>query len=207
MKQRAYTNELADEDEDDVPLPKLMSDLDRITGTRCGRCEHTLCGHEGLVAIVLGQAARPLCIACLAEGLGTDASELAAGVFAHVRRRDCFSKACSVASEREGFGAGVAPVCVFAVAAIASAGELEPGSGAAADRPAATDRWDAGDKGCGELVLELFMRLKAAPAGTVLALRATDLAAPLDIPAWCSLTGNRLVYAAPPEYLIAKKES
>lgn len=194
------------EDDEDVPVPKLMGELGRIAGARCARCEHTLCGHEALVAIMLGHAARPLCVSCSASGLGTDRSELAARVFAHVLRRECFSKGYAVASEREGFPASMAPVCIFSAADTAHASVPVP-SPAPAARPVATDRWDAGDKGCGELVLDLFMRLRAAPPGTVLALRATDLAAPLDIPAWCSLTGNRLLFAAPPEYFIAKKET
>ncbi len=196
------------DEEEEVPLPKLMGDLERISGAACARCARALCGHEALVAIVLGHAARPRCVSCVAAGLGTDTVDLTSRIFAHVRRRECYSKGFAAASEREGFGARVEPVCVFAAALAPAqrAPEVSVPIASSGAPPASNDRLDAGDRSCGELVMELFMRLKAAPRGTVLALRATDVAAPLDIPAWCSLTGNRLVYAAPPEYVIAKKE-
>jgi tRNA 2-thiouridine synthesizing protein A len=52
--------------------------------------------------------------------------------------------------------------------------------------------WDAGDLGCGELVLDLRKRLRAMP-GRVLKLRALDPGAPEDLPAWCRLTHNELI--------------
>ena len=65
--------------------------------------------------------------------------------------------------------------------------------------------WDAGDIGCGELVLALRTRLLALPPGGVIRVRATDPAAPEDLPAWCRLTGNSLVSADHPTYLIRRK--
>jgi tRNA 2-thiouridine synthesizing protein A len=53
--------------------------------------------------------------------------------------------------------------------------------------------WDAGDLGCGELVLLLRFRLKEMRAGQVIRVRATDAGAPHDIPAWCRMTGETLV--------------
>jgi tRNA 2-thiouridine synthesizing protein A len=61
--------------------------------------------------------------------------------------------------------------------------------------------WNAGDMGCGELVLELRVQLLAMP-GQVLRLIATDAGAPEDIPAYCRMTGHRLLRAAPPSYWI-----
>jgi NifU-like protein involved in Fe-S cluster formation/TusA-related sulfurtransferase len=55
------------------------------------------------------------------------------------------------------------------------------------------DVWDAGDLGCGDLVLELRGRLRAIP-GRVLRVIAFDPGAPEDIPAWCRLTGHALVH-------------
>jgi tRNA 2-thiouridine synthesizing protein A len=66
--------------------------------------------------------------------------------------------------------------------------------------------WDAGDMGCGELVLELRMRLKPMRAGQLLKLTARDPGAPEDLPAWCRLTGHQLTYADHPIYLIRRKE-
>jgi tRNA 2-thiouridine synthesizing protein A len=67
--------------------------------------------------------------------------------------------------------------------------------------------WNAGDLGCGELVLELRGRLQAMDPGQVLRLVAHDPGAPADIPAWCRLTGHRLVFEKHPVYLIRRKEN
>ena len=52
--------------------------------------------------------------------------------------------------------------------------------------------WDAGDLGCGELVLELRGRLLEMP-GRLLRVIAFDPGAPEDIPSWCRMTGHELV--------------
>jgi len=70
----------------------------------------------------------------------------------------------------------------------------------------ADDTFDAGTKGCGELVLDLMMRLRALAPGQVLHLVTIDLGAPEDIPAWCRLTGNALVHASHPHYYIRRKD-
>jgi len=66
--------------------------------------------------------------------------------------------------------------------------------------------WDAGDMGCGDLVLELRQRMEALRPGQVLALVARDPGAPADIPAWCRMTGHALVAEQHPTYLIRRKE-
>lgn len=66
--------------------------------------------------------------------------------------------------------------------------------------------WDAGSLGCGELVLGLFGRIKAVSPGGIFRLIVQDPAAPEDIPAWCRMTGHKLVRATHPEYLIQRKE-
>jgi tRNA 2-thiouridine synthesizing protein A len=66
--------------------------------------------------------------------------------------------------------------------------------------------WDAGDMGCGELVLELRLRLKLMRPGQILKLTARDPGAREDLPAWCRLTGHRFVWAAHPVYYIGRKE-
>lgn len=60
----------------------------------------------------------------------------------------------------------------------------------------ADSEWNAGELGCGELVLDLRKRLKAMPGG-VLKVIALDSGAPEDLPAWCRLTGNELVRHEP----------
>jgi len=68
----------------------------------------------------------------------------------------------------------------------------------------ADEVWDAGDRGCGELVLELRMRVARLDAGQVLQLVARDPGAPADIPAWCRMTRNTLLHEAHPVYHIRK---
>jgi tRNA 2-thiouridine synthesizing protein A len=54
------------------------------------------------------------------------------------------------------------------------------------------DQWNAGDLGCGELVMVLRTRLRAMP-GKVLKVTALDPGAPSDIPAYCQMTGHQLL--------------
>ena len=66
--------------------------------------------------------------------------------------------------------------------------------------------WNAGELGCGDLVLELRQRVRAAP-GKVFKVIALDAGAPADIPAWCGMTGNPLLAqdAATKSYWIRAK--
>lgn len=66
--------------------------------------------------------------------------------------------------------------------------------------------WDAGDLGCGDLVLELRARMEPLAPGRILKLTARDPGAPADIPAWCRMTGHALVSEQHPIYLIRRKE-
>lgn len=68
------------------------------------------------------------------------------------------------------------------------------------------DRWDAGDLGCGELVIVLRAKLAALAPGACFELLATDPGVPHDLPAWAGLTGHRLAVADPPRYLIIRRE-
>jgi tRNA 2-thiouridine synthesizing protein A len=66
--------------------------------------------------------------------------------------------------------------------------------------------WDAGDLGCGDLVLELRQRLDAMRPGQILTLVARDPGAAADIPAWCRLTGHTLIVEQAPRFEIRRKE-
>ncbi len=55
------------------------------------------------------------------------------------------------------------------------------------------DTWDAGDMGCGDLVLRLRMKLRAMP-GKTLKVIATDAGAPADLPSFCRMTGDTLLH-------------
>lgn len=58
---------------------------------------------------------------------------------------------------------------------------------------------DGGDRGCGELLLAVHATVKTLPEGTLVRIVASDPAAPIDIPAWCYLTGHR--YQGPARHL------
>jgi tRNA 2-thiouridine synthesizing protein A len=72
---------------------------------------------------------------------------------------------------------------------------------------AADAQWDAGDLGCGDLVLELRLRMEALRPGQLLQLTATDPGARADIPAWCRMTGHTLIVEQHPVYQIRRKEN
>lgn len=74
-------------------------------------------------------------------------------------------------------------------------------------RAAPAAQWDAGDLGCGELVGELRLRLRALADGEIMELTARDPGAREDLPSWCRLTGNRLLSAEHPIYLIQRNRS
>ena len=61
------------------------------------------------------------------------------------------------------------------------------------------------DVGCGELALDLRMHFQSLPEGAKVLVISGDPGAPLDIPAWCRLSGNRLLESQHPYYLIQKK--
>jgi tRNA 2-thiouridine synthesizing protein A len=72
--------------------------------------------------------------------------------------------------------------------------------------PASAVEWDAGDLGCGDLVLQLRFKMEALAPGEVLRLVALDAGARADLPAWCRMTGHVLLTADHPVYIIRRKE-
>jgi tRNA 2-thiouridine synthesizing protein A len=67
------------------------------------------------------------------------------------------------------------------------------------------EQWDAGDLGCGRLVLELHARIRRLRPGDTLEVKANDPGARQDLPAWARMTGNALVSAEHPVYVIRRK--
>jgi tRNA 2-thiouridine synthesizing protein A len=66
--------------------------------------------------------------------------------------------------------------------------------------------FNAGDKGCGEIAMELRTAMLALPPRAVLKLIAYDAGAPEDVPAWCRMTRHQLLRAEPPVYWIQRRE-
>ncbi len=72
---------------------------------------------------------------------------------------------------------------------------------------AVADEWDAGDMGCGEVIVLLRQRMQKLKPSEVLRLTARDLGAPQDLPAWCRMTGRRLLWADHPDYWIEQRHT
>ena len=68
------------------------------------------------------------------------------------------------------------------------------------------EEWDAGDLGCGDLVLELRRRLGHINEGQIIKVIASDPGARADMPAWCRMTGHLLIWMDHPVYVIRKCE-
>ena len=66
-------------------------------------------------------------------------------------------------------------------------------------------RWDAGETGCGQLVVGLRCHLVPLNPGELLEVVALDMGAPSDLPAWCRMTGHSLISAGHPVYVIRKR--
>ncbi len=65
---------------------------------------------------------------------------------------------------------------------------------------------DAGAADCGDLLLLLKSRFDPlAPLRRVL-LRTPSAGARVEVPAWCRLTGHRLIEASPPYFLIERRD-
>jgi tRNA 2-thiouridine synthesizing protein A len=64
------------------------------------------------------------------------------------------------------------------------------------NEPVADVEWDAGDLGCGPLLLDLRKRLRTMP-GQVLKLISVDPGSPEDLPVWCRLSHNELLHHDP----------
>ena len=67
------------------------------------------------------------------------------------------------------------------------------------------EEWDAGDLGCGELLLELKGRIDRMRPDQIIRVIALDPGAPADMPAWCRMTGHTLLYHEHPVYLIRRQ--
>lgn len=66
------------------------------------------------------------------------------------------------------------------------------------------ERWEAGALGCGQLVFELRRRMDRLEPGASLEVVTDEPGAVTDLPAWCRMTGNTLVSADPPVYVIRR---
>jgi tRNA 2-thiouridine synthesizing protein A len=161
------------------------------------------------MAILLGSRHAPRCANCAAREHGETVAALCERSRQWIVRRDCFLDAWLAASADEGFTGADRPACLFAtdlfVEGNAAIAERKPAAAITAP-PIADAVHDAGDLGCGDLVIDLKFRFAELAPGAVLEVRATDPAASIDLPAWCGLVGHKLLHASPPRFWIRRKE-
>ena len=74
------------------------------------------------------------------------------------------------------------------------------------------DRWVAleiftGELGCGELIYELRLQFERAGPGDLVRVVTDDPAARTELPAWCKMTGHRLLESDAPFYVIKARET
>ena len=55
---------------------------------------------------------------------------------------------------------------------------------------------DLGEKGCGQLVMEIMLTMRELAPGQILQVIAYDPAAAVDNEAWCRMTGNTVLRAS-----------
>ncbi|MFM1872176.1 MAG: hypothetical protein RL398_1598 [Planctomycetota bacterium] len=198
-----------DDDDDDALDPaelaaktvKLQAQADAAAALPCRTCGARLCGHEALLTIVFGCRTAPRCSSCLASEQREARAELLQRALAWIERRGCFLHVWRTAGEREHGRRDDRPPCLPFATAVAPTATVA----ATVGPPPHDDSYDAGDLGCGDLVLELRFRLKELAPGAVLHVTARDPAAPIDLPAWCGLCGHTLRHAAHPQYWIQRK--
>ncbi len=177
---------------------ELLNNVDQLSAKPCHDCREAICGHHVLFSVAMGFKTAVRCLGCLARGLQQEPEELRGQLLRYVRERDCYTRAWTHASSLE------ACSCVTALEA---SSQSDDQTEADSSGVSVIDTWDAGDMGCGDLVLALRIRLNKISAGGVIKVIATDPAAPEDLPAWCRMTGNRLVAMAHPEYHIERKRA
>jgi tRNA 2-thiouridine synthesizing protein A len=198
-------------DKSSITAASLIRDLEKLRGRRCDECAAPLCSHESLMNAAMGFKASPRCLKCLAAQLHRGADELRDYLFAYFQGRHCFREAWLWANRVENVAPGTMPPCLWretepARRAAAPCQPCDAPTGQPGGTPAQphTASWDAGQMGCGDLILELRLRMQQMKAGEILKLTTRDPGAPEDLPSWCRLTGNTLLKAEPPDYWIRK---
>ena len=56
---------------------------------------------------------------------------------------------------------------------------------------------DLGEKNCSQLVMEVMLAIRHMDKGQTLLVTAYDPSAPVDLQAWCRMTGNTLAQRLP----------
>jgi len=76
----------------------------------------------------------------------------------------------------------------------------------ASARPEPHDVLDGGDRSCGDLAIALKRAVERLRGGEILQLLTRDPGARADVPAWCRVTGHRLLWGDGSTFYIQRKE-
>ena len=199
MEQKALSDEME-------RTLKLLADLQGLRGRLCKRCESELCNHETLFSLSMGFKNAPLCCACLAAEFDREPVQMRDQLWSFVLHRPCHRAGWAWANREEGYDPADFPGCLWPQPRKASERSHEAETAEKAAESCASESWDAGDMACGDLVLELRLRLRRMKPRQILRITATDPGAREDIPAWCRLTGHALLSVEHPQYWIERKE-
>lgn len=187
-------------------IAHVVAVLDRHDAAACPACAAPVCAHEVLFALAAGFEDEPLCLRCLAQELGRTPAAVRDSLLAYVHSKECLRRGWGLCGAREAAAGGRSAACPAATPAGTATPETTSRASSSSSVDTADAEWDAGDLGCGELVLDLRRRLSSLAPGALIRVRALDPGAPEDLPSWCRLTGHALVRAAPPDYWIRRKD-
>ena len=195
-----------DEEAEERRRVELLAELQDLGALRCAGCQRRLCSHAYVICVAAGFKTTPRCVGCLADGYGRHRREFLADALRYIRRHPCYWSGWQWANRHEGQDRGLErPACISDDDQTEATTVTDRAAPAVQHAVAEAEAWDAGDMSCGELVLELRLRMKQLQAGQLLALTARDPGAPQDIPAWCRLTRHTLVAATHPRYWIQRR--
>ncbi len=193
LHRRAEEPDLESDDADgsnSLPLRELR----QLVGGSCADCGALYSARDAVFSIALGLKNAPRCLPCTSRRLARDEAELRSDLLNYVHRRECYRKAWQEAERMDDVASDEPKTSSLQAKSVETGEALSTGA-----------EWDAGDMGCGELVMALRLRLLSLPAGAVICVTATDPAAPEDLPAWCRLCGHTLVAMNHPRYWIRRK--
>lgn len=188
----------------------VIAEVESHRGSPCDECAAPLLGHDVVIGLMLREQGRRCCD-CLARRHARPAREFLVHARALVQRLDCFRAGWAHADRRLA-AQGAWPEERFPRSLRLDSTEedhdgpsSDPGTRAPALELSVAGELDAGDMGCGELVLLLRARMNPLAPGERLRVIARDPGAPEDLPAWCRLTGHRLCAADPPCFVVERR--
>src|SRR6185436_337252 len=129
----------------------LICDLERLRDAFCINCGTHVGSQQALMSIAMGFRNAPPCLLCLTFLLKVEPRSFRESLLEYIRSRECYLDAWNWACREAGHPEEVS----------ASIPGSNPHLNMSDLKDHVTDSWDAGDMGCGDLVLELRLRLNS----------------------------------------------